>query len=103
LFFFLQFSSLLKQFKFSEYFVLSWLYRGEKIFREPNRDWLALPWIVKENACLQDFAFLFLFIDEYFQLLILEEPFLFQTQAHGVHTEGDVVYVPFPLDCKYGE
>lgn len=24
-------------------------------------------------------------------------------QAHGVHTEGDVVYVPFPLDCKYGE
>ncbi|XP_074636235.1 protein FAM91A1-like [Acropora palmata] len=24
-------------------------------------------------------------------------------QAHGVHTEGEVVYVPFPLDCKYGE
>lgn len=24
-------------------------------------------------------------------------------QAHGLHTEGDVVYVPFPLDCKYGE
>lgn len=27
----------------------------------------------------------------------------FFIQAHGVHTEGDVVYVPFPLDCKYGE
>ena len=27
----------------------------------------------------------------------------FSMQAHGVHTEGDVVYVPFPLDCKYGE
>ena len=25
------------------------------------------------------------------------------SQAHGVHTEGEVVYVPFPLDCKYGE
>ncbi|CAH3193292.1 unnamed protein product [Porites evermanni] len=24
-------------------------------------------------------------------------------QAHGVHTEGEVVYVPFPLDCKYGQ
>ncbi|XP_068680843.1 protein FAM91A1-like [Montipora foliosa] len=24
-------------------------------------------------------------------------------QGHGVHTEGDVVYVPFPLDCKYGQ
>ncbi|RMX37295.1 hypothetical protein pdam_00008922 [Pocillopora damicornis] len=24
-------------------------------------------------------------------------------EAHGLHTEGDVVYVPFPLDCKYGE
>ena len=29
--------------------------------------------------------------------------FYFLTQAHGVYTEGDVVYVPFPLDCKYGE
>ena len=25
------------------------------------------------------------------------------SQVHGVHTEGEVVYVPFPLDCKYGE
>lgn len=24
-------------------------------------------------------------------------------QAHGIHTEGDVLYVPFPLDCKYGQ
>ena len=53
---------------------------------------------------------IFLVIDEYcknlfFVILLLKSCFhlLFQMQAHGVHTEGDVVYVPFPLDCKYGE
>ena len=44
---------------------------------------------------------------ELFQNLILLElttrTLFLSSQAHGVHTEGEVVYVPFPLDCKYGE
>ena len=44
---------------------------------------------------------------ELFQNLILLElttrNLSLSSQAHGVHTEGEVVYVPFPLDCKYGE
>lgn len=44
---------------------------------------------------------LLLMICEIFHTLIV---FVFLlSQAHGVHTEGEVVYVPFPLDCKYGE
>ena len=44
---------------------------------------------------------------ELFQNFILLElttrTLFLSSQAHGVHTEGEVVYVPFPLDCKYGE